>query len=207
MKKSMVLFMTLAFIMAMIALISQNLEDTNAYIIEQNHKLNKAQQIALVENTYSEVKRLLKQYGENFKENLDAIVLNVEESKVFFSLKNLSDKYDVNKLRSQNYDDYKSIEELFIDNAINDFDNFRYKFVNQKSDIVNSSKQLDKIIKDFMKDTYSNDILKIRNKLTFISGQDYRELKIKIEYLKDVISAYYILDKEGEVKYFELSFK
>lgn len=207
MKKSMVLFMTLVFIMAMIALISQNLEDTNAYIVEQNHKLNKAQQIALVENTYSEVKRLLKQYGENFKENLDAIVLNVEESKVFFSLKNLSDKHDVNKLRSQNYDDYKSIEELFIDNAINDFDNFRYKFVNQKSDIVNSSKQLDKIIKDFIKDTYSNDILKIRNKLTFISGQDYRELKIKIEYLKDVISAYYILDKEGEVKYFELSFK
>ena len=84
-------------------------------------------------------------------------------------------------------------------------------------DNINSYKQIDDILQDFMKKTYSNNILKIKNSIGFFDFDqdkaendekyDYYELFVKIEFLKEFIKARYILNKSGKVENFELSFK
>lgn len=207
MKKSIVLLVSLLFITAISALIFQNLNDTESYISEQNYKINKIQLLSISENMQREASSAIKQYGNDLKD-FDDTPLNIEGIDVLFKL-NKYDRANVNDLALSS-EKYKKVENIFLDNNIGDFDTFRYYFKDAKNEPqVKNSKQLDAIINRFVKDTYNNKILDFQDKLGFYAdtGKNLYELKLKIKNLKDFISAYYILDDKGEVKYFELSFK
>ncbi|QKJ23866.1 hypothetical protein [Poseidonibacter lekithochrous] len=207
MKKSIVLLVSLLFITAISALIFQNLNDTESYISEQNYKINKIQLLSISENMQREASSAIKQYGNDLKD-FDDTPLNIEGIDILFKL-NKYDRVNVNNL-ALNSEKYKKVENVFLDNNIGDFDTFRYYFKDAKNEPqVKNSKQLDAIINRFVKDTYNNKILDFQDKLGFYTDAEKTlyELKLKIKNLKDFVSAYYILDDKGEVKYFELSFK
>lgn len=207
MKKSIVLLVSLLFITAISALIFQNLNDTESYISEQNYKINKIQLLSISENMQREASSAIKQYGNDLKD-FDDTPLNIEGIDILFKL-NKYDRANVNDLALSS-EKYKKVENIFLDNNIGDFDTFRYYFKDTKNEPqVKNSKQLDAIINRFVKDTYNNKILDFQDKLGFYADAEKTlyELKLKIKNLKDFISAYYILDDKGEVKYFELSFK
>lgn len=207
MKKSIVLLVSLLFITAISALIFQNLNDTESYISEQNYKINKIQLLSISENMQREASSAIKQYGNDLKD-FDDTPLNIEGIDILFKL-NKYDRANVNDLALSS-EKYKKVENIFLDNNIGDFDTFRYYFKDAKNEPqVKNSKQLDAIINRFVKDTYNNKILDFQDKLGFYADAEKTlyELKLKIKNLKDFISAYYILDDKGEVKYFELSFK
>ncbi|WP_108064280.1 hypothetical protein [Poseidonibacter lekithochrous] len=207
MKKSIVLLVSLLFITAISALIFQNLNDTESYISEQNYKINKIQLLSISENMQREASSAIKQYGNDLKD-FDDTPLNIEGIDILFKL-NKYDRANVNDLALSS-EKYKKVENIFLDNNIGDFDTFRYYFKGStKTDLVKNSKQLDAIINRFVKDTYNNKILDFQDKLGFYTDAEKTlyELKLKIKNLKDFVSAYYILDDKGEVKYFELSFK
>lgn len=207
MKKSIVLLVSLLFITAISALIFQNLNDTESYISEQNYKINKIQLLSISENMQREASSAIKQYGNDLKD-FDDTPLNIEGIDILFKL-NKYDRANVNDL-ALSREKYKKVENIFLDNNIGDFDTFRYYFKDAKNEPqVKNSKQLDAIINRFVKDTYNNKILDFQDKLGFYADAEKTlyELKLKIKNLKDFISAYYILDDKGEVKYFELSFK
>ena len=207
MKKSIVLLVSLLFITAISALIFQNLNDTESYISEQNYKINKIQLLSITKNMQREASLAIKQYGNDLKD-FDDTPLNIEGIDILFNL-NKYDRANVNDLALSS-EKYKKVENIFLDNNIGDFDTFRYYFKGAtKESLVKNSKQLDAIINRFVKDTYNNKILDFQDKLGFYADAEKTlyELKLKIKNLKDFISAYYILDDKGEVKYFELSFK
>ncbi len=207
MKKSIVLLVSLLFITAISALIFQNLNDTESYISEQNYKINKIQLLSISKNMQREASSAIKQYGNDLKD-FDDTPLNIEGIDILFKL-NKYDRANVNDLALSS-EKYKKVENIFLDNNIGDFDTFRYYFKDAKNEPqVKNSKQLDAIINRFVKDTYNNKILDFQDKLGFYADAEKTlyELKLKIKNLKDFISAYYILDDKGEVKYFELSFK
>lgn len=207
MKKSIVLLVSLLFITAISALLLQNLNDTESYISEQNYKINKIQLLSITENMQRAAKTAIKQYGDDLKDFPDT-PLDVEGINVIFSL-NKYDRANVNDLALTS-EKYKKVEDLFLDNNIGDFDTFRYYFKGATTDaLVKNSKQLDAIIDRFIKETYNNKIIDIRDKLGFYldAEKTLYELKLKIVNLKDFVNAYYILDDKGEVKYFELGFK
>lgn len=208
MKKSIVLLVSLLFIVAISALLLQNLNDTQSYITSQNYKINKVQLMALVKNAQLEASEVIKKHPDEIEKGFENIPLKIEDNEIIFTLKEY-DKKDVNLLKSQKREDYEKIEEWFFDKGISDFDNFRYIISSSGKEIENN-KQLDDIINTFIKETYSNDILEFRNDLGFKSAaKDSKlyELYLKIKNLNDFINAYYILDKDGKVEYFELGFK
>lgn len=210
MKKSIVLLISLLFITAISALILKNLEDTDIYVQEQNIKINKTQSMMLIKNVQNEISSLLAKNKENVESIIEAqqdsyYPLNIENIEILFRL-GVYDKVNLNDLDSEN----KTIKQATID-RLNDLevfniDNLAYLLRGNK---IESNKQLDNILTSFIKDTYDDKILEVKEFLGFLStneGQLY-ELFIKLDYLKDITNAYYILDKEGQVKYFELSFK
>ena len=208
MKKSIVLLVSLLFIVAISALLLQNLNDTQSYITSQNYKINKVQLMALLKNSQQEAAEVIKKHPDQIEKGFENIPLKIEDNEIIFTLKEY-DKKDVNLLKSQKREDYERIEEWFFDKGISDFDNFRYIISSSGKEIENN-KQLDDIINTFIKETYSNDILEFRNDLGFKSAaKDSKlyELYLKIKNLNDFINAYYILDKDGKVEYFELGFK
>jgi hypothetical protein len=210
MKKSIVLLISLLFITAISALILKNLEDTDIYVQEQNSKINKTQSMMLIKNVQNEISSLLAKNKENVESIIEAqqdsyYPLNIENIEILFRL-GVYDKVNLNDLVSEN----KTIKQATID-RLNDLevfniDNLAYLLRGNK---IESNKQLDNILTSFIKDTYDDKILEVKEFLGFLGtneGQLY-ELFIKLDYLKDITNAYYILDKEGQVKYFELSFK
>lgn len=206
MKKSIVLLVSLLFITAISALILKNLDDTNEYISEQNYKLNKAQLLMMVQNAQTEASKFIKKYPDDLPA-LEEIPFSIKDIDLQLSLIEYN-KYDLNLLREKDRKKYEHIQEFFWDNSVDGFENLQYLL--KGSPKLNNSKQLDDIITAFIEQTYSDNILKIKDKLGFLSsskdGKLY-ELKIRVTYLKDLLKGYYILDKEGKVKYFELSFK
>lgn len=219
MKKSIVLLISLLFISALSILILKNLEDTNSYIKEQSSKLNKTQMITLTSNAQVEVSKVIKDNKESIDElflendNL-SIPTKIGNSELLFTLVKY-DKVDVNSLSSKDSKE-NSIEELFNEYNISNFYSFNdiYKaqenqYKEKDNRFIKNSKQLDFIIDKFIKDTYSDEILDIKSKIGFIKSDnsDLYELFIKINHLNELFKAYYILDKEGKVAYFESSFK
>lgn len=207
MKKSIVLLISLFFISALSILILKNLSDTEQYINEQNHKLIKTQLLALVKNIQLEAKK----NSENLSKVIDkTIPFEVEKGiNIVFTLNNY-ERTNINVL--------KDMEKLFNENNISDYDSFKYIYNNKKTEykidkdnqLVYNSKHVDDIIDTFIKETFNNNILDIKDKIGFFSKEDdkqWYELYIKVDYLKSVANAYYILDDKGEEKYFELSFK
>lgn len=232
MKKSIVLLISLFFITAISALILKNLDDTDSYISAQNSKFTKTQILLLIDNVRSEVSQAI--LANNSVENSDTdylsnyynidFPLKIEDINIVFKLTPY-ERENINLLKETEYEKYKDLEELFSDNSIPDFNIFmeiynekKEKYLDQmKTNNIESYKQIDDIINDFMKKTYSNKILIIKDKIGFFDFDqekakedekyDYYELIVKINYLKEFIIGRYIFNKEGKVENFELSFK
>ena len=206
MKKSIVLLVSLLFITAISALILKNLDDTNEYVSEQNYKLNKAQLLMMVKNAQTEASKFIEKYPDNLKD-LSNIPFSIKDIDLQLSLVEY-DKYDLNLLKEKDKKKYEHIQEFFWDNSVDGFENLQYLLKGAPK--LQNSKQVDDIITTFIEQTYSDSILKIKDRLGFLSSSNegkLYELKIKVMYLKEILKGYYILDKEGKVKYFELSFK
>jgi hypothetical protein len=229
MKKSIVLLISLFFIAAISALIIKNLDDTDSYISEQNSKFSKTQIIFLINNIKDEVSNVLELNDTDEDRKKDYIKkyygvelpLEIENAKITFKLVPYT-KENINMLKESDIKNQKDLIELFYNNNVYDFPYFLEIYRERKekyfkNDNMNSYKQIDEILEDFMKKTYSNNILKIKNRIGFFDFDqdkaendekyDYYELFIKIEFLKEFIKARYILNKNGKVENFELSFK
>ena len=210
MKKSIVLLISLLFITAISALILKNLEDTDIYVQEQNSKINKTQSMMLIKNVQNEISSLLAKNKENVESIIEAqqdsyYPLNIKNIDILFRL-GVYDKVNLNDLNNSDKGIKQSTIDRLNDLEVFNIDNLAYLL---RANKIESNKQLDNILTSFIKDTYDDKILEVKEFLGFLSnkeGQLY-ELFIKLDYLKDITNAYYILDKEGQVKYFELSFK
>jgi hypothetical protein len=224
MKKSIVLLVSLLFISALSILILKNLEETNTFIKEKNHKINKIQVLTSFKNTQVQISKIIL---ENNK-NIDEIIDKLNSEYMPFTVGNISikimlnnyNRVDVNLLLEADKKKYQAVNDLFLNNDISSFDTFRYIFksieheykTNTKTsgNIINNSKQIDDIINNFIKETYSDEILNIKDELGFIKKDEKEklyELFVKVNYLNNFAKAYYVLNEKGVVKYFESSFK
>ena len=229
MKKSIVLLVSLFFITAISALIIKNLDDTDSYISEQNSKFSKTQIIFLINNIKDEVSSVIALNNENEDKQKDYIKkyygiefpLEIKDARITFKLVPY-EKENINMMQDDDIEKQKDLIELFYNNNVYDFPYFLEIYRERKEkyfkdDNINSYKQIDDILQDFMKKTYSNNILKIKNSIGFFDFDqdkaendekyDYYELIVKINFLKEFIKARYILNNEGKVENFELSFK
>lgn len=219
MKKSIVLLISLFFIAAVSLLILKNLEDTDSYINEQNSKFDKTQILFLINNTKDEVSNILSQnQGNDISSYLDVdYPIVVKDAKIIVTLKEY-DKYNINLLKSKDEKDYESMKKFFEDNSVYDIETLIY-LMKDKQDI-NNYKQLNELLLNTENESYDKRILDLKDYLGFIkfdkkgtnikNGKKeilFYELFVKVEYLKQFVKAYYILNKNGGVEYFELSFK
>ena len=220
MKKSIVLLVSLFFISALSILILKNLEDTNSYIKEENYKFNKIQMIVLINNLQSEISKIFLENTNSLDEYLSkntemTFPLKIKDSDLIFIIKQY-EKVDINLLSKKETED-KSIINLFNEYNISGYDTLENiykteenKYYTENEVLIKNSKQLNDIIDKVIKETYNNEILKIKSDLGFIStesDQSLYEIYIKIKHFDEFSKAYYILDKKGKVIYFESSFK
>lgn len=219
MKKSIVLLISLFFIAAVSLLIIQNLKDTNSYINEQNSEFAKTQIMFLINNTKDEVSKILSQnQGNDIGSYLDVdYPIVVKDAKIIVTLKKY-DKYNINLLKSKDEKDYESIKKFFVKNGVYNIETFIY-LMKEKQNIKNY-KQLNELLLNTKNESYDKRILDLKDYLGFIKFDKkdsdiydekkeilFYELFVKVEYLKQFVKAYYILNKNGGVEYFELSFK
>lgn len=219
MKKSIVLLISLFFIAAVSLLIIQNLKDTDSYLSEQNSKFTKTQIMFLINNTKDEVSKTLSQnQGNDISSYLDVdYPLVVKDAKITVTLQEY-DKYNINLLKSKEKKDYESIKKFFVENGVYDIETFIY-LMNEQEDI-NNYKQLNELLLNVKNQSYDKRILDLKDYLGFIKFDKketlindekkeilFYELFVKVDYLKQFVKAYYILNKSGGVEYFELSFK
>lgn len=215
MKKSIVLLISLFFIAAVSLLIIQNLEDTNTYVSEQNSKFAKTQIIFFLNNAKDEISKVLSQnQGNDISSYLDIpYPIEVKDANIIVKLQEY-DKYNINLLKSKNEKDYIPIQKFFERNGIYYIETFKY-LMKENPDIKNY-KQLDKFLDDATKENSDKKLLELKDYLGFIKFEKkdekdkeilFYELFVNVNYLKQFVKAYYILNKNGGVEYFELSFK
>lgn len=219
MKKSIVLLISLFFIAAVSLLIIQNLKDTDSYLSEQNSKFAKTQIMFLINNTKDEISKTLSQnQGNDISSYLDVdYPVVVKDAKITVKLQEY-DKYNINLLKSKEKKDYESIKKFFVENGVYDIETFIY-LMNEQEDI-NNYKQLNELLLNVKNQSYDKRILDLKDYLGFIKFDKketlindekkeilFYELFVKVDYLKQFAKAYYILNKNGGVEYFELSFK
>ena len=218
MKKSIVLLISLFFIAAVSLLIIQNLKDTDSYLSEQNSKFTKTQIMFLINNTKDEISKTLSQnQGNDISSYLDVdYPLVVKDAKITVKLQEY-DKYNINLLKSKEKKDYEFIKKFFVENGVYDIETFIY-LMNEQEDIKNY-KQLNELLLNVKNQSYDKRILDLKDYLGFIKFDKkedekkedkeilFYELFVKVDYLKQFAKAYYILNKNGGVEYFELSFK
>ncbi|WP_321314840.1 hypothetical protein [Halarcobacter sp.] len=214
MKKGVVLFITIAFVTIISIFILKNLDNTDKYLENQNFIVSNTQLLISIQNTQEQVSKILvnnKNTVDKFLEDtlLDSSIplkINIEDLKIDSTF-NRYEKVDINTLSK---DDKSEINKLFMDNNIFNFYLFLdiYTEILQRSNknITNRS-QLYDIINTFTIRDESSEIEKIINDLGFIDGEDLYELNVNAEYLNAKAKAYYILNKSGEVEYFDISFK
>ena len=231
MKKSIVLLISLFFISAISVLILKNLDDTDSYISKQNSKFTKTQILLIIDNIKEEVSRLVSVTSEN---NLEDDILTDYYGLSFpLKIKDIDasfvllpyQKENINLFKNTEPEKYQDLSELFIDNSVYDFDYFieTYREISQNylknssESEINSYKQIDYIFDEFIKRTYSDSILVLKDKIGFFDYDqekakeekkyDYYELIVRVNFLKEFIKARYILNKKGKVENFEFSFK
>ena len=218
MKKSIVLLISLFFIAAVSLLIIQNLKDTDSYINEQNSKFTKTQIIFLINNAKDEVSKTLSQnQGKDISSYLDVdYPIVVKDALITITLKEY-DKYDINLLNKKDEKDYENLKKFFEKNGVYDMENLKYLMQNNEN--IKNYKQRDDLLNDFAIQVYDKRILDLKDYLGFIKFDKkenekkedkeifFYELFVKVDYLKQFAKAYYILNKNGGVEYFEFSFK
>lgn len=220
MKKSIVLLISLFFIATLSLLILKNLKDTDSYLSEQNAKFTKTQILFYINNTKDEISKV-------FSKNLDREALKeyvglefplfIQDAKITMRLEEY-DKYNINLLSEKDEKKYEFFKDFLIRNDIYDIDILRDNFLENNK--IKNSKQLDFLLEKFQKESYRSDIFKVKDYIGFmnydkkeISQKEkekeilFYELFIKVDYLKQFAKAYYILNKNGGVEYFEYSFK
>jgi hypothetical protein len=219
MKKSIVLLISLFFIAAISLLIIQNLKDTDSYINEQNSKFAKTQILFLINNAKDEISNILSQnQGNDISSYLDVdYPIVVKDAKIVVKLQKY-DKYNINLLKSKDKKDYVYLKKFFEDNRVYDTETFIYLMKNKQD--IKTYKQLNELLLNVKNESYDKRILDLKDYLGFIKFDKkdtlindekkeilFYELFVKVDYLKQFVKAYYILNKNGGVEYFELSFK
>jgi hypothetical protein len=218
MKKSIVLLISLFFIAAVSLLIIQNLKDTDSYISEQNSKFAKTQIMFLINNTKDEISKTLSQnQGNDISSYLDVdYPLVVKDALITIRVEEY-DKYDINLLNKKDEKDYENLKKFLEKNGVYDVENFKYLMQNNGN--IKNYKQRDELLNDFAIQVYDKRILDLKDYLGFIKFDKkedekkedkeilFYELFVKVDYLKQFAKAYYILNKNGGVEYFEFSFK
>ncbi len=213
MKKSIVLLISLFFISALSALIIKNLDDTNSYIKEHNHQINRTQMIVSIKNLQNEISTIFKQHPDDIDDVLDKtkgnyIPIKIKELDILFLIQDY-EKVDINTLSESDESKYKDMKTLFLNYDISNFETFKDSYIKKNIEFKNKKQVLD-LIESFKIETYNDKITNIRNKIGFTKKDETSklyELFIKINFLDEFAKAYYILDKNGGVKYFESSFK
>lgn len=211
MKKSIVLLISLFFIAALSILVLKNLDDTNSYLEEQNSRFNKVQTLVLIENLQKQISDIFMNYEDKIESILESQLqeyfpLKIENINMYFKILPY-EKIDINKLLSKNETERKEINKFFEDNDVYNTSVIKDLLVLKNVEKIISNKQLDDIIDSFIKETYDDRILDIKDEIGFLSDEKLYELFIKVDFLNEFVKAYYVLNKKGEVRYFELSFK
>ncbi len=212
MKKGVVLLLTLFFITAISALILKNLNDTDVFLEKQNYIINNTQVLIAVKNTKDEVSKLIEKYKDSIDEAIenelleDNIPIELHDLNINFNL-NKYTKIDINEIKIE---DSKIVEEFFLYNNIFDYEVFKEVYLEKlatKNSMVETSKQLDDIINLYIIKSYNNDLLRIKDDLGFVTGEDLYELNINIKFNSSEVFAYYLLKNDGRVEYLDISFK
>lgn len=211
MKKGIVLLITLFFITAISVLVLKNIDDTDTFLERQNYVLNNTQLLISIKNTQEQIETILAKNEKDYIENIlgtegISFPIVIHELTITSTLTNY-DRVDVNIIKKE---DSKIFKELFDEYNIFDYGIFediynlklQTKDTNEKS--IDTNKQLDDIINDFIIKTENHQIEKIRKKIGFINNAKY-ELNIDAQYLGTNTKAYYILNEKGEVLYFDIS--
>ncbi len=211
MKKGIVLLMTLFFITAISVLVLKNLKDTEQFLEKQNYQLNNTQILIAIKNTLKEVAKLIKENKESVDEALqndifqNSIPFEIEDLKIDFTISNYS-KVDVNKIKDK---DSNEVKNLFFENNVFDYDQF-VDIYNEKLPLkdskVETTKQLEDIISDLIKQVGNEDIKRLKDKLGFLNESNLYELSINANYFSSKAKAYYILTNKGKVVYLDISF-
>ncbi|WP_157352955.1 hypothetical protein [Aliarcobacter butzleri] len=218
-KKGVILLITLFFIISISILILKNLSDTNSYLTEQNSKFAKVQMLYYINNIKNEFLRLLKDtnkeglvkyFNMNFPVQMDDIKIKIRLEEY--------NKYNINLLKAKDKKDYYYFSEFLKSYDI--YDIYILQSILSELNTIRTNKQLDEVFKRFDKESYNNNLFKVKNYIGFVEydKKDFSsqasnenllvELFIEIKYLKYEMKAYYILKKETQgVEYFEYSFK
>ncbi|MCG3684466.1 hypothetical protein [Aliarcobacter butzleri] len=218
-KKGVILLITLFFIISISILILKNLSDTNSYLTEQNSKFAKVQMLYYINNIKNEFLRLLKDTNKEglvkyFNMNFP---VQMEDIKIKIRLEEYN-KYNINLLKAKDKKDYYYFSEFLKSYDI--YDIYILQSILSELNTIRTNKQLDEVFKRFDKESYNNNLFKVKNYIGFVEydKKDFSsqasnenllvELFIEIKYLKYEMKAYYILKKETQgVEYFEYSFK
>ena len=218
-KKGVILLITLFFIISISILILKNLSDTNSYLTEQNSKFAKVQMLYYINNIKNEFLRLLKDTNKEglvkyFNMNFP---VQMEDIKIKIRLEEYN-KYNINLLKAKDKKDYYYFSEFLKSYDI--YDIYILQSILNELNTIRTNKQLDEVFKRFDKESYNNNLFKVKNYIGFVEydKKDFSsqasnenllvELFIEIKYLKYEMKAYYILKKETQgVEYFEYSFK
>lgn len=212
MKKGIVLIISLFFITAISLLVLKNLDDTDTFFKKQRYIEDNTQLLISIKDFQKELGKLLKQNKKSLDEVLESeifedsfIDLNIKELTISFKIK----KYDKININDINTENSITIRDYFTNNNVFNYDYFKdiykEKFPNNNIKLDNN-KQMNDIINTFILRSYSKDILKIKDELGFFEPKDLYELDIKANFNSASAIAYYVLSKEGEVKYFDVSF-
>lgn len=220
MKKSIVLFISLFFIATLSLLVLKNLKDTDSYLSEQNAKFTKTQILFYINNAKDEISKVFSKNLE--REALGEYVglefpLIIQDARITMRLEEY-DKYNINLLSEKDEKKYEFFKDFLIRNDIYDIDILRSNLLENNK--IKNTKQLDFLLEKFQKESYTSDIFKVKDYIGFMNYDKkeisqnekekeilFYELFIKVDYLKQFAKAYYILNKNGGVEYFEYSFK
>jgi len=153
---------------------------------------------------------LVKYFNMNFP-------VQMEDIKIKIRLEEYN-KYNINLLKAKDKKDYYYFSEFLKSYDI--YDIYILQSILSELNTIRTNKQLDEVFKRFDKESYNNNLFKVKNYIGFVEydKKDFSsqasnenllvELFIEIKYLKYEMKAYYILKKETQgVEYFEYSFK
>ncbi|BAK74210.1 MAG: hypothetical protein AB7S49_00325 [Arcobacter sp.] len=220
MKKSIVLLISLLFIAVISLLILKNLQDTDSYLAEQNAKFSKTQIMFYINNAKDEISNILsKKLDEDILKEYIGVEypILVQDAKISIKLEEY-DKYNINLLNEKDDKKYEYLKDFLQRNEI--YDIYTLQAILKENDNIKNNKQLDNLFEKFEKESYNIDISKVKDYIGFMDYDKkeitqnekekeilFYELFVNVDYLKQFAKAYYILNKNGGVEYFEFSFK
>jgi|OM-RGC.v1.013715467 hypothetical protein len=219
-KKSIVLLISLLFIAVISLLILKNLQDTDSYLAEQNAKFSKTQIMFYINNAKDEISNILsKKLDEDILKEYIGVEypILVQDAKISIKLEEY-DKYNINLLNEKDDKKYEYLKDFLQRNEI--YDIYTLQAILKENDNIKNNKQLDNLFEKFEKESYNIDISKVKDYIGFMDYDKkeitqnekekeilFYELFVNVDYLKQFAKAYYILNKNGGVEYFEFSFK